>query len=190
MENPNAVTLSLYELISSVLGLAGFALSIALAVREWWKTRARLEILDAQSWHITIDDANVLVLRCIVYNPSSCTVSLSDLEVPSGVSSVERQTYASLRGLALQKIRASYMESRSLDQLAILDSGKHLPLSLAARTLEPVVLLYKTHTTLPALTDHQALLHQCSQGLYRIERAKLVLGRSRRRISFFVKPQD
>ena len=83
--------MSQYELLSSILGIAGFTLSLALAIREWFKARVRFKAVDG-NW---ISFApRCYVLDFVLVNRTHSVVSVIGADVMIGESSVSASRYA------------------------------------------------------------------------------------------------
>ena len=83
--------MSQYELLSSILGIAGFTLSFALAIREWFKARVRFKAVDGYWVSFA---PRCYVLDFVLVNRTHSVVSVIAADVMIGESSVSASRYA------------------------------------------------------------------------------------------------
>lgn len=148
-----------------VIALLSFLLSCSLAVREVWKARSSLLVINSASSHEICGKTNVFFLHVTVHNPSSRTVCLTGMSLAQSAADRSKRLH-SLSSFEYSALLASGTPLQADLLQAILAPHKCCPCNVPAHSAVEIVLPFASRSELPALSSHQAVLAGSAEGTH------------------------
>lgn len=148
-----------------VIALLSFLLSCSLAVREVWKARSSLLVINSASSHEICGKTNVFFLHVTVHNPSSRTVCLTGMSLAQSAADRSKRLH-SLSSFEYSALLASGTPLQANLLQATLAPHKCCPCNVPAHSAVEIVLPFASQSELPALSSHQAVLAGSAEGTH------------------------
>lgn len=148
-----------------VIALLSFLLSCSLAVREVWKARSSLLVINSASSHEICGKTNVFFLHVTVHNPSSRTVCLTGMSLAQSAADRSKRLH-SLSSFEYSALLDSGTPQQANLLQATLAPHKCCPCNVPAHSAVEIVLPFASRSELPALSSHQAVLAGSAEGTH------------------------
>jgi hypothetical protein len=148
-----------------VIALLSFLLSCSLAVREVWKARSSLLVINSASSHEICGKTNVFFLHVTVHNPSSRTVCLTGMSLAQSAADRSKRLH-SLSCFEYSALLDSGTPQQANLLQATLAPHKCCPCNVPAHSAVEIVLPFASRSELPALSSHQAVLAGSAEGTH------------------------
>lgn len=148
-----------------VIALLSFLLSCSLAVREVWKARSSLLVINSASSHEICGNNNVFFLHVTVHNPSSRTVCLTGMSLSQSAADRSKRLH-SLSSFEYSALLDSGTPQQAHLLQATLAPHKCCPCNVPAHSAVEIVLPFASQSELPALSSHREALQCLAEGTH------------------------